>query len=145
AGPSDPRRTYLVVVDTLHTSSASFNRVREVLTKFFEKERSADTQYSVIALGRNVKVVQDSTRDASAALSAVRTASFSGMILDSEAANLATAADQFAALMRGYCSVCRCVSAGNLNTADLPTCPDAKSRVQAFLTSFSQRTFFLNE
>src|SRR5262249_4149484 len=106
---------------------------------------SADTQYSVIALGRNVKVVQDSTRDASAALSAVRTASFSGMILDSEAANLATAADQFAALMRGYCSVCRCVSAGNLNTADLPTCPDAKSRVQAFLTSFSQRTFFLNE
>src|SRR5262249_7553839 len=25
AGPSDPRRTYLVVVDTLHTSSASFN------------------------------------------------------------------------------------------------------------------------
>ena len=65
------------------------------------------------------------------------------MIQDSEATNLAAAADQFTALMRNYCSLCRCLTSGN--TGDQPECPAAKSRVQMFLTSFAERTFLLNQ
>src|SRR5262249_17224875 len=46
-------------------------------------------------------------------------------------------------LMREYCTACRCVSSGN--TSDLPRCPETKARVQAFLTSFTERTFILNQ
>jgi VWFA-related protein len=141
--PVDPRQTYLVIIDTLHSAFANFGRIRNALQKFFEKERSAEAQYALIALGRSPLVVQDSTRDASAILAAVRSDRFAKNILDSEAANLATAADQFAALMRAYCSYCGCSSAGN--GGDLPQCPDVKGRVENFLTSFGERTFILNQ
>jgi len=143
ATPDDPRQTYLVVIDTLHSSFANFNRTRDALEKFFEKERSTQAQYALIALGRSAVVVQDSTRDASRILAAIRSNGFSKNVLDSETANLPAAADQFAELARSYCYYCRCVSAGN--DTDLPQCPDAKGRVQAFLTSFSERAFLLNE
>jgi VWFA-related protein len=139
----DPRQTYLVLIDTLHSSFANINRVRDALKKFFEKEQSAEAQYALIALGRTPTVVQDSTRDASAILAAIRSNAFSKNLLDSESANLAATADQFAALMRAYCSYCGCLSAGS--DADLPQCPDAKGRVQAFLNSYSERAYILNE
>jgi VWFA-related protein len=142
ASHDDPRQTYLILIDTLHSAFANFSRIRGALGKFFEKERSGDAQYALIALGRSAVVVQDSTRDVSAILAAIRSDRFSRNVLDSEAANLATAADEFAALMRAYCSYCRCESSG-VDT-ELPNCPAAKSRVQTFLVSFAERTFLLN-
>lgn len=143
ADSAQPRQTYLIVVDTLHSASANFGRVRGVLAKFFEKEHGADAQYALIALGREPRIVQDSTREASMLVSAIRAPAFSKMILDSEAANLAAAAEQFTELMREYCSSCQCVSAGT--SSDDQYCPDRKSRVQAFLTSAGERTRLLNE
>lgn len=137
-----PRRTYLIIVDTLHSSFANFAGVREALRRFFEKEQSGDAQYAVFAIGRDIRVVQDSTRDPSAVLASVRNDRIAATILDSEAGNLAAEADRFTALMRQYCSVCACESTGQ--TSDRPECPAAKSKVQAYLTSFSERTFVLN-
>ena len=104
AHPGDPRMSYLFIVDTLHSSSANFGHVRDALTKFFEKEQSQGAQYALFALGRELKVLQDSTRDPNAVLASVRAKSFAGAILDSEANNQAAAAEQFASLMREYCS-----------------------------------------
>src|SRR5262249_87182 len=59
----DPLATYLIIVDTVHSSFANFTRVRGALSKFLEKERSTDAQYALIALGRELQLVQDSTRD----------------------------------------------------------------------------------
>lgn len=143
AGPVDPRETYLIVVDTLHSAFANFARIRDALQKFFEKEHGADAQYALIALGRSPVVVQDSTRDPAQVLAAVRSERFSKTIFASEAANLATAADEFSALVRAYCVYCACVITGN--NAELPQCPDTKGRVRAFLTSFGERTFLLNQ
>jgi VWFA-related protein len=141
--PNDPRRTYLIIVDTLHSSFANFGRVRKVLEQFFEKEQPGDAQYAVMALGREINVVQDSTRDAAAVLGAVRASAFSRMIQDTEATNLAVAAEQFTALMRNYCSLCMCLSSAN--QSELGECPAAKSRVSMFLISFAERTFLLNQ
>ncbi len=100
SGSSDaPKRTYLILVDTLHSSFANFGKVRA--------------------------------------------SGFTRMIQDSEAANVAVAADQFAGLMREYCSVCQCERAGN--TTDQSGCAATKSRVQMFLTSFGERTFLVNQ
>ena len=139
----DPRWTYLILVDTLHSSFANFRHVRDALAKFFAKEQTADAQYAVMAIGRDIKVVQDSTRDATAVLNAVRAAGFSHTIQDSEANNVAVAADQFAGLMRAYCSVCACESMGD--TTDRPECSAMKSRVRAALSSFGEQAFILNQ
>jgi VWFA-related protein len=144
-GPDTPRSTYLILVDTLHSSFANFNRVREALGKFFEKEQGADAQYAVMALGRQLKVVQDSTRNVREALAAVRASRFSNLILDSEANNLTIAADQFTALMRQYCSFCLCESAGQIGGKEMGECSSSKVRVEAFLNSFAERTFPLNQ
>lgn len=144
-GADSPRSTYLILVDTLHSSFANFGRVREALGKFFEKEQATDAQYAVMALGRQLKVVQDSTRDVREALAAVRTSRFSNLILDSAANNLAIAADQFTALMRQYCSFCLCESAGQTGGKEMGECSGSKVRVEAFLNSFAERTFPLNQ
>ena len=49
------RRTYLVLIDTLHLSFQNFVSAREALVKLFRQERSADSQYVVIALGASPK------------------------------------------------------------------------------------------
>jgi VWFA-related protein len=132
-------------VDTLHSSFQNFGRVRAALGKFFENERATDAQYAVMALGRELKVVQDSTRDMRAAVAAVRASRFSDMIHDSEANNLAAAADQFTGLMRQYCAFCKCESAGQIRGKELGECSGSKGRVEAFLNSFAERTFTLNQ
>jgi VWFA-related protein len=144
-GPDIPRRTYLILVDTLHSSFQNFGRVRAALGKFFENEHAADGQYAVMALGRELKVVQDSTRDVRAALAAVRASRFSDLIHDSDANNLAAAADQFTGLMRQYCSFCKCESAGQIRGKELGECSGSKGRVEAFLNGFAERTFTLNQ
>jgi VWFA-related protein len=141
--PNTPGMTYMILVDTLHSSSADFARVRAALGKFFEKEPAADAQYEVVALGREPHMVQNSTRDMAVAVAAVRAKSFSNLILESEARNLAEAADQITALMREYCAACACMSAGT--TRDGPSCPGAKARVEGFLNGFGERMLLLNQ
>lgn len=143
AAAGDPRRTYLIVLDTLHSSFANFGRVRKVLEQFFQKEQSADAQYALMALGRQINVVQDSTRDVSAILAKLRDRNFSRAIQESEAGNMAAASDQFLGLMRNYCSLCACISTGT--QSDQSECPSAKGRVQMFLASFAERTYLLNQ
>ena len=63
-----PRRTYLILLDTLHTSFEHMANAREALVKLFRDEHSADSQYVVISLGVSPQVVIQVTRDASAVL-----------------------------------------------------------------------------
>ena len=143
ANPKLPSMTYMILVDTLHSSPGNFAHVRDALGKFFEKETATDSQYEVVALGREPHMVQNSTRDIAVAVAAVRAKSFSNLVLESEGRNLAEAADQITALMRAYCVACACTSAGT--TRDGPGCPSAKARVEGFLNNFGERMFLLNQ
>lgn len=143
SGSTDPpRRTYLICVDTLHSSFANFARVREALRKFFEQEESGDSQYALIALGRELTVVKDSTRDPAEILSAVEDKRFLKAIRDSEASNTAMAMQEFYELMGRYCKTCGCPFPLQ---QQLPGCPGAKGQVQSALLRFGQRTLGLNQ
>ncbi len=68
AGPAQPkpqvkRRTYVICLDMLHAGFSNFVHVREALQKLFREEQPGDSQYVVIALGRTIQVVQDTTTD----------------------------------------------------------------------------------
>ena len=142
--PNAVRHTYLICIDTLHSSFASFGRVKDALLKSLRPAQGTDTQYALMALGRDLTVVKDSTTDMAAITAAIGSKSFTKMIQTSEAASTAMALQQFTALMRSYCSVCECESNFGGTHADQPGCSGIRSRVKAFLLSYEERTYILN-
>jgi VWFA-related protein len=143
APPPTPKRTYLVCVDTIHSAFSNFSRVSEALKKFFAQEQAEDSQYALVALGRKVYVVQDSTRDPAKILEAVQSKQFQKTVQDSEAINMVRAAQDFRNQMKDdYCKFCACEAFGT--RTDGPGCGGAAGRVQATLLSVGQRTEFLD-
>jgi VWFA-related protein len=71
APPAPVRHSYLIVIDTLHAEFGNLHAVRESLRKFFAAEPPGDSQYSVIALGQSMSIIQNMTRDPSVALAAL--------------------------------------------------------------------------
>ncbi|HXE14095.1 MAG TPA: VWA domain-containing protein [Bryobacteraceae bacterium] len=138
-----PQRTYLICVDTLHSAFANFARVRQALHKFFEQERGGDSQYALMALGRNLTVVRDSTRNPSDILAAVDDKQFLKTIQNSEASGIGMEMQRFNEAMGRYCALCGC-GAGWLVQVK-PGCAGAKADVQASLLRFGTRTLILNQ
>ena len=75
------RRTYLIVIDTLHNSATTFENARQALLKLFQQENSEDSQYVVIALGATAEMVVNVTRDPNAVLAAFRNKKMQGIFL----------------------------------------------------------------
>jgi VWFA-related protein len=69
--PPPIRHSYLIVIDVLHAEFANLHAVRESLQKFFASEPPGDSQYGIIALGQSMSILQNLTRDPSAALAAL--------------------------------------------------------------------------
>jgi VWFA-related protein len=76
-----PRRSYLVVVDALHTEFADVAQVREALRKLFARERPGDADYALVAIGQSIQVIEDTTRDPAAVYAALEGKSFEKFIL----------------------------------------------------------------
>jgi VWFA-related protein len=132
-----PKRTYLVLVDTLHTSAPNFGRVREALARFFQRERPSDAQYALITVGRETTIVQDSTPDPAKILAAIQSPEFPKLVRNSEAAETARAVEQFEKLVTAYCIVCHC------GARQPPACADGiyKPQMQGMLNVEAERTF----
>ncbi len=79
-----PRRTYMVLIDTLHTSFLDMAAAREALVKLFQQERSADSQYVVIALGASPEMVLNVTSDPSAVVAALESKRMQKIFLDGQ-------------------------------------------------------------
>lgn len=140
---SSPRRTYLVCIDTLHSTFSNFGRVRDALKKLFQNESAGESQYALIALGRQPHVIQDSTRDPKAVLTTIASSNFMKTVVDTESAKLANDIQQFTYFMRDiYCTWCACDA---FNTADSPRCPAAQTQLQAYLLRSGERTRILDE
>ncbi len=138
-----PRRTYLICVDTSHSRFANFAHIREALRKFFEQEKSSNSQYALIALGRQTQVIQDSTRDPATILASIASKNFMKTMNETESANMAKDVQQFTYFMRDfYCTHCACEA---FNTRDSPSCPDAQARLQGYLLRSGERTRILDE
>jgi VWFA-related protein len=85
---SGVRRTYLVLLDTLHTSFTDFESVRLALARLFEREASADSQYVMIALGTSPEIIHNVTTDPSAILSDLKGKKFQRYFLDGQMGGL---------------------------------------------------------
>jgi VWFA-related protein len=96
---TSPVNTYLICIDTLHSRFENFARVRKSLREFFSHEEPGDSQYALVAIGRKLHVLVDSTRDPATILNALAGKELLKTILDSEAANLAHATQEFAELV----------------------------------------------
>jgi VWFA-related protein len=92
---SRPRRTYMVVIDTLHTSFQNLAAAREGLVKLFRQEHSADSQYVVVALGASPEMVVNVTTDSSAVLAAFENKRLQKIFLDGPVGGLHVEMDRF--------------------------------------------------
>jgi VWFA-related protein len=139
---NNPTRTYLICLDTLHSSFDHFARARKALGEFFSKQEPGQSQYALMALGLNLHVVVDSTRDPGVIFSALGSKNLLKAILDSGAVDVARQADEFSRTVGLWCSACDCTS----STVDMknPECPTFNARVRAMLFSFSERTAFVD-
>jgi VWFA-related protein len=89
------RRTYLILIDTLHSSFKNFVSAREALVKLFEQEHSGDSQYIVVAIGASPEMVLNVTRDPAMVLSALRSKKFQKTFLDGQQGGITKELDGF--------------------------------------------------
>jgi len=90
-----PRRTYVIVIDTMHTAIANFSHVRDALKKLFREEQPGDSQYVVVAIARTVEAVQDTTQDPAAVLKAIESKDFQKLLKGSQKSSLQAELDRF--------------------------------------------------
>lgn len=141
---ANPKRTYLILIDTLHSSFGNFSNVRKALTKFFEGEHSPDSRYSLMAIGRDIQVVQDSTPNPALILAALRSQQFQKAILQSETGNTSVEVGQFTGLVSAYCAACGCQGLTPPPEAQI-ACPQLMSRVRSTLIRVPERNDVLAE
>jgi VWFA-related protein len=103
-----PRRTYLLCVDTLNSAFTNFSSVRSALQSLFKQERSSDSQYAIVALGRQPLIVQNLTRDPAAVLAAINSKGLTRAIQQSESTNLAQQERELTTMLADYCQRCSC-------------------------------------
>jgi VWFA-related protein len=89
------RRTYLICIDTLHTSFTQFTAVRDSLIALFRQEHSADSQYVVIALGASPEMVVGMTTDPAAPIAVFQSKKFQKIFLDGQTGGLASEMESF--------------------------------------------------
>lgn len=93
--PAGLRRTYLICVDTLHSSFSTFTQVRRSLIQLFRSESKGDSQYALIAAGVTLQAVQNMTTDPEAVVRALEDKAFQKLFLGSRKGSAAAEMEQF--------------------------------------------------
>jgi len=110
------RQTYFVCLDTLNSAFENFAQVRDALRKLFKQERSADSQYALLALGRYPVIVQNLTRNAASMLEVLDGKELSKAIQLSESMNLVAQEADLGRMLTGYCERCPCAGGSSPTT-----------------------------
>jgi VWFA-related protein len=110
------RRTYVICIDTLHAGFNNFVAAREALTKLFERERSEDSQYVIVALGTTAQMVLNTTRDPAAVLAALKSKAFQKVFLDGQQGGLKPELDRYRRDLNRTRQVCELAD----KTGDIP-------------------------
>jgi VWFA-related protein len=95
ASPQAPRRTYMILIDTLHASFTNFVSAREALVKLFQQEHSAGSQYVVVSLGVSAEMVLNVTSDPAAVLAVFQSKRFQKIFLDGQQGGPKTEMERF--------------------------------------------------
>ena len=116
--PSGPRRTFVICVDTLHTAPANAARMREALQNLFEKEKPGDAQYVLIAVGRQMQVLQAATTNPLALLIKLRGPGFQSSMGGLDASALSAELQNLRSRMDEFCKRCACGTRASRATCD---------------------------
>jgi VWFA-related protein len=95
SAPAPVRRTYMIVIDTLHASFNNFVSARDALVKLFQQEHSAGSQYVVVALGASAEMVLNVTPDPAAVLAVFQSKRFQKIFLDGQQGGLKGELERF--------------------------------------------------
>jgi VWFA-related protein len=115
---SGPRRTFVICVDTLHTAPANAARMREALQNLFEKEKPGDAQYVLIAIGRQMQVLQAATTNPLALLIKLRGPGFQSAMGGLDASALSAELQNLRSRMDEFCKRCACGTRASRATCD---------------------------
>ena len=99
ASHGKPRRTYLVLIDTLHATFHHLAAAREALVRVFRQEQSADSQYILVALGASPQILVNVTPDPAAVLAVLDSKKLEKILLDGQAGGIAGEMDRFRAAL----------------------------------------------
>jgi VWFA-related protein len=83
ARPTQIRRTYVICIDSFHSSFADLVHVREALSKLFRAEQAGDSQYVLVAVGTSTQMLQSPTKYPEAVLKTVASKDFEKVFLGS--------------------------------------------------------------
>ncbi len=118
ASQSGPRRTFVICVDTLHTAPANASRMRDALQSLFEKEKPGDAQYVLIAVGRQMQVLQAATTNPLALLIKLRGPGFQSSMGGMDASALSADLQNLRSRMDEFCKRCACGTRASRATCD---------------------------
>jgi len=110
---SAPRHTYVICLDTLHTSAAGADRIRHSLESLFEKERTSNAQYVLIAIGRKLQVLVPATTNPLALVAKIRGPAFANAFSGLDSSTFATQVGAIRRRMDEFCRNCACGAHSN--------------------------------
>jgi VWFA-related protein len=108
------RRSYVVCLDTLNSAFNNLSGVIAALHKLFKTEEGADSQYALVALGRQPMIIRNLTRDPGEILTALESKSLIRAVGGGESGNLAQQENELSVKLQDYCERCPCAGAGGL-------------------------------
>ncbi len=108
AAKGGPRHTFVICIDALHTTPASAARMRDALQKLFEKEKTSGAQYVLIAIGRQLQVLQAATTNPLAVLLKLRSAAFQNSMGGLDASAFSAQLQNIRTHMDEFCKRCAC-------------------------------------
>ncbi len=136
--PASPRRTYVICLDTLHSSFSSFIRTQQALEKLFSHDQGTDSQYVLVDLGRQLRVIQTATTDPSTILARLRSKAFAQAIMDTEATSLAAEIGTLKYRLEDLCRTkCAC---GPGRSSLAKNCLAEKERLKQSIDGQTERT-----
>jgi VWFA-related protein len=108
AGGPGTSGTYVICIDTLHTSAAGAVRLRDTLEKLFEGIKPGDAQYVLIGIGRQLQVLQTATTNPLAILAKLRSAGFQQRFGGYDGSAFEAQLSALKRRMEEYCRRCAC-------------------------------------
>lgn len=106
AGGRPVRHTYVICLDTLHSDFRNLARTRDALARFFEKEKAGEAQYSIVSIGRQLRVLETATDDPAAVLKRIRAAAFQAGLGGGDAATYGSELNELKNSMYDFCRRC---------------------------------------
>lgn len=95
AGQKPIRRTYLLCIDTLHTSMEGLVRARAAAEKVLQGERAGDAQYILAAVGSTTEILENATPDPVRVSQALDERKFRTRLMDSRRGSIDVELSQF--------------------------------------------------